>query len=320
MAVDPTARPPQKWKRADAEVLDLVFEELPVGRMPAEVLEQELNLPRGQHPVDLDSRPRGHVGAPPVLFALLDVHRRDGAPPRLARGPGARELDPVLHRPRTDIRGILVEEVAAARIQAEHILDVVGEQEIDLLVAEVDPVGLRPQEELVAEVTALVEHAKHRGEVVVADREREPDEIVGVDQVERARTEVEDRKDAGEQTDLPPRAPDPVAIEGKALAEAHRGGVAELGIIEVVLPGRREVRPARVGDQGLEEHAAWKHAGLPLGRDAWRLGTAALGGAAAVKRRARARRRARPGSVRAGPRHGSSAVARSEAARLMTPF
>src|SRR5206468_38634 len=77
--------------------------------------------------------------------------------------------------------------------------------------------------------------------------------------------------DPGVQTDLPPGAPDPVAVEGEALAEADRGDVAELAGVDVVLPGRREVRPTRVGDQRLEEHSARKQAGLPLGQDAGRL-------------------------------------------------
>src|SRR5439155_22093490 len=98
--------------RADAEVLHLVLVELAVGRMTAEVLEQDLELPRQQHAVDLDPRARRHVGAPPVLLALLDVDRGDRAPPGLTRRPGARELDPVLHRQGIEARGILVEEVA----------------------------------------------------------------------------------------------------------------------------------------------------------------------------------------------------------------
>ena len=117
-----------------------------------------------------------------------------------------------------------------------------------------------------------MEHADHRGEVLVAERERDPDEVVRVDQVERFRVDVEHREDTGLEAHLPPCSGDSVPVEGEALAEAHRRDVGELAIVEVALPGGREMRPARIGDQRLEEHAAREHAGLPLGQNARRLG------------------------------------------------
>src|SRR5262249_29381882 len=117
--------------RAQADVLDLVPVELPVGGGAAEVLEHDLDLARGQAAVDRDPRARRDVRAPVVLFLLLDVDGRDGPPPRLARRPGASELEAVLHREGVEVRGRLVEEEAAAGIQTDHVPELVGELQID---------------------------------------------------------------------------------------------------------------------------------------------------------------------------------------------
>ena len=161
-----------------------------------------------------------------------------------------------MHRQRVEVRRVLVEEVAATTVQAEHVADLVRELEIDALVAQVDPVGARPEQELVPEVTALVEHAEERREVLVPVRERNSDEVVGVDQVERAGVNVEDREHTGMEAELPPATTDPVPVEREGFAEVDRRDIGELPVVEIVLPRGREVRPARVGHQGLEEHAA----------------------------------------------------------------
>src|SRR5207249_2435831 len=81
---------------------------------------------------------------------------------------------------RLPILRILVEEVAGPSVDPHEIAEVVGELEVHRLVREVDAVGFRAQEELVAEVARLVEDAEHRREVRVAVREGEGDQIVGV--------------------------------------------------------------------------------------------------------------------------------------------
>ncbi len=203
-----------------------------------------------------------------VLFLLLDVDGGDGAPPRRARGPGARQLDAVLHPEPIEIRGRLAEQVAPARVRPDHVGELVGEPEVDRAVGVVDPVGLRlAQQELVAEVATLVEHAELGAEILVAKADRNPHHVVGVDEIERGRVDVEEREDTGLQTDLPPHAPDPIAVEGEAFAEAHRREIAEVLVADVVLPRRSEARPARVGDQRRKEQAARKYSGLPLGEN-----------------------------------------------------
>ena len=47
-----------------------------------------------------------------------------------------------------------------------------------------------------------------------------------------------------------------ITLAASDLATADRRDIGELPVVEIVLPRGREVRPARVGHQGLEEHAA----------------------------------------------------------------
>src|SRR6266705_2674213 len=82
-------------------------------------------------------------------------HAGDRTPALVARGPRTRVLETVLDRPRLQILRILVEEVAGPSVDPHEIAEVVGELEVHRLVREVDAVGLRAQEELVAEVARL---------------------------------------------------------------------------------------------------------------------------------------------------------------------
>src|SRR5262245_3689970 len=152
MALDPTAgRRSEVEVCAEAQVLNPVLVELPVRRMAVEVFEQELELPGEQDAVDLDARACRDVGAAVVFLVLLDVDGRDRSPARRASGPGAGELQTILDRPRMEARGVLAEQVAAACINADQLLqEIVGGLEIDALVAEIDAIGTRAKQEFVA--------------------------------------------------------------------------------------------------------------------------------------------------------------------------
>ena len=116
-----------------------------------------------------------------------------------------------------------------------------------------------------------MKNAELRREVLVPEAQRDPDHVVGVHQVEGGGVQIEDGEDARLEADLPPGRAQLGAIDGEALAGADGSGVLELRIAEVVLPGGREVRPARVGDQRLEDEVAGEQADLPLGAHPRRL-------------------------------------------------
>src|SRR2546430_3347739 len=142
---------------AEADVFDLALEELAVGRVAKEVLEEDLHLARGQHAVELHAGPHGEVHRPLVLLAVLEVDGGDRPPAGGARRPRARELRAVLERPRLDAGRIPIEEVAGAAVDPQGVVpELVGELAVDPLVAQVDAPGAGPEQELVAEVTRLM--------------------------------------------------------------------------------------------------------------------------------------------------------------------
>src|SRR6185503_63520 len=189
MASDPTAgRSSEVEVCAEAEVLNPVLVELPVRRMAVEVFEQELELASEQHAVDLDTGTGRDVGAPVVFLLILDVDGGDRPPPGR---PGARELQAVLDRPRIESRGILAPEPAAAGVHAEQLAELVGNLEVDFLVAEVDAIGPGPEQELVAQVAARMKDAELRREIFVPEAQRESDHVVGVHQVEGGGVQIE---------------------------------------------------------------------------------------------------------------------------------
>src|SRR4029450_4942486 len=142
---------------AQPEVLDLVLVELAVGRVAPEVFEQDLEVSRGEHAVDLDAGPQREVGRPAVLLAVLNVGGEDRTPPPVARRPRADELQAVLDRPGIQAGGVAMEQVATASVDAERVAELVGDLQVHALDAQIDALGLRAEEELVAEVAGLVE-------------------------------------------------------------------------------------------------------------------------------------------------------------------
>src|SRR6185369_12430870 len=96
-----------------------------------------------------------------------------------------------------------------------------------------------------------------RREVAVAVPDEARGEEVGIDEIEGVGAEVEDREDAALQPNfpLPPLAlvADIVAIDRDTLAEADGGHVLRPWRVDVVPVRGREVGPARIGDERLEE-------------------------------------------------------------------
>src|SRR5205807_2704611 len=152
-------------------------------------------------------------------------------------------------------------------------------------------------------------HAGARREIRVAVREGERHQIVGVHEVLGEGVEVEDREDTGLDADFPPAAAQPVAIERKGLAEADGGHIDQLRIALMVLVGGGEVRPARIGDERLEQRAAGQEPALPLRQHAKRR----RGGR--LRRRRRRRRWRHPRLEEFHTRHAPDGLQRGHHAR-----
>ena len=75
---------------AEADVLDLLGEELAVGGVPAVVLQEQLEVAAGQDAVELHAGTHREVDVPVGLLALLDVDAQDRPPPRGTRRPSRR--------------------------------------------------------------------------------------------------------------------------------------------------------------------------------------------------------------------------------------
>src|SRR5436190_17858880 len=87
--------------------------------------------------------------------------------------------------------GLLIEEVLTTAVEAEH-RHVVGKDQLAGLEAEVLALGMiRAKQELVAQMRALVIDAAARGESSVPIGHRQPDRVIGVDQVVRDTAQVE---------------------------------------------------------------------------------------------------------------------------------
>src|SRR5688572_2313576 len=250
----------------EAEVVQLLLVELAVRGMAAKILEEELQVARRQHAFELDARAGRDIHVPVVLFTVLHVDGGDGAPDGVRPRPRTAKLRAPLQRPRLEGRGLLIEEEAAAAVDTERVAkELVGEPEIDALVTEVHTIA-HPiaDEELVADVAALVEQASEGGEVAVAVAAEQSDDVVGIDEVLRLGGEVEHREDARLDADLPPSAADALAIEGEGLAEADGADVSHVGLVEVVLIGGGEMGPAWIGDEGPKQLAAGKQADVQI--------------------------------------------------------
>src|SRR3972149_4482396 len=227
----------------DAEILDGLREELSVEGSPLEVFHENLQIPVEHAPVlELQAGAQREVRVPIVLFAELETAPRDGPQPALPEGPWALELGAGLSQPTTEGRGVHVDQVSAAAIGAQAQGQVVGELGVQALIAQVDSVRARlAQEQLVAEMRALVEDPAERREVAEAVSHEARGEEVGVDEIERLRVEIEDREDPALHSRLPltPLAflADMVPVQGEGLAEADGGHVLRTGGAGVVPVG-----------------------------------------------------------------------------------
>src|SRR5574341_161893 len=189
---------------ADSEVLDPIAVKLPVGGVAVEVLDHELELPVKEGQLfELNAGPQREVGRPVVLLAVLEIEGGERPEPASEEGPGAPDLDPVLRGPGRQLARLAAEAIPAAAVDPERLAELVGELDVHGFVTQIDSVDAVAQEELVAEVGTLVEHADHRREVAQAVGDGYGDYVVRVDKVARGPVEIEDAENPHLKAELP---------------------------------------------------------------------------------------------------------------------
>jgi hypothetical protein len=128
-----------------------------------EVLDEQLQVPlEHAYVLELDAPAHRHVHVPLVLLARLQVHRRHRPHVAGRNRPRAAELHSALHGPRLEALGLLVEQVPAPAVDPQAPRQIVGELEVHALVGEIDALEARAEQQLVAQVRALVEDAPER--------------------------------------------------------------------------------------------------------------------------------------------------------------
>src|SRR3989338_6316460 len=88
----------------EADILDLLLVELPVGRIPIEIAHQQLEIPT-QHPQALELHAGSHrqVCSPIILLMVLDIEGGDRSDPTPPEGLWAPELHASLGGPRLQV-------------------------------------------------------------------------------------------------------------------------------------------------------------------------------------------------------------------------
>src|SRR6185503_8693579 len=109
-------------------------------------LDQDLEIARGQHAIHLDASPQREVERPAVLLAMLQIGGGDWPPADRAPRPRADELDAVLDGPRVQAGRLLIEQVAAARVETQGVAELPRDLEVDALVGEIHARGIAPQQ------------------------------------------------------------------------------------------------------------------------------------------------------------------------------
>jgi hypothetical protein len=151
-----------------------------------------------------------------------------------------------------------MEQVFATAVDAEDA-HVEGEQRLDRLEAQVLALRMvRAQQELVAEVRALVIDAHARGRQAAPHGHGEPERVIGIDEVEGGTVEVELRVDAGFDADLQTLARrwTAPARQTEMIRDAHGSDVgAERHVGRDALPARERPGALRIGEQRAEHVA-----------------------------------------------------------------
>src|SRR5690606_8266087 len=135
-----------------------------------------------------------------------------------------------------------VEQIAAATVDAPALAEIVGQEEVRRLVAEIDPVlriDVVAEQELVAEMSALMGEAEEGGKAVFAVDGSNADNVVGVDQVFALAVEIENRKDT-RLKGVPPIASEaPAAEQRERLPETHCPEKPAVQVsVEMLISGR----------------------------------------------------------------------------------
>src|SRR5688572_21527053 len=190
-----TALPDSAHLEADveaaSEVGDLLFVELTVRRKAVVGLEHQPQSSFSCGGVsEFQAELQRDVGLPLVLFPALDVDT--------AYGPTVAEqrlvpaiLESAMQTGGVQLVGDVMEQVLSAQVAAPAA-DIERSQELDGLEAQVLAIGGNlAQEYGVTQVRALMVDPQSEGVGAVAVREREPNRVIGIDQIVRWRIQIE---------------------------------------------------------------------------------------------------------------------------------
>jgi hypothetical protein len=233
---------------AYTHIVDLLLEELAVGRRPVVVLSEETPHPRRVVLVP----PGGHLqpgtGAPPGLPVLLlrGLHvysSQESEAPKLTDA----ELEPGVTQSGLQRFRLPVEEELPAAIGTQGT-QLLGKEKIQRFEGEVLPLDIRAQEKLVSKVRALVVDPETGGESGPPERDGHPHQVICIDQVEGLGIQVELGEDTPDQADLNSitrRSAGPT-YEGKCVTDSD-GGDSDIGVRSV--PLQRWKLPAQNGNE-----------------------------------------------------------------------
>src|SRR5579862_2548297 len=240
--------------KPDADAADPVGEELPIRIVPLVVLQEKLGAPA--RPIvlgEFQARPDRKVDVPRGLLVLLEMDRHDRRERLAEREDALPPFQPLQGPPRLQVGGHRMDDRRRSRVEAHG--SVVGSRRRQGLVAEVQILLPRLDDERIAQVGALMKEGGLRGERAAAIVQGEPDAVVGIDELVRRAVQVEE----GIHDRLEPRAEafirsGIVFEDGEAFAERDPSRVGEVGVAGSghAAVGSGEFGPARIGDQRIE--------------------------------------------------------------------
>ena len=167
-------------------------------------------MSRARDAGELEAAPGVPGVAPRVVVHELVVEGHEQPPVVEEDGP---ELGSGVDEATGQLGRLPTEEGLASGVHAERT-QLLGQDRLHGLEGEVDPLRLTVQEELVTEMRALMIDADAGGEARMAGGDGDPDQVVGVDEVEAGAIEVELTEDRAGQVDLD-AVPRPVPREAE---------------------------------------------------------------------------------------------------------
>ncbi len=202
--------------------IDSLGIELSVGRWSCIIFRKELDLTIADAGVfKLNSGIDGPSDLPVRPLIALEIRIADRTYSSSPIGTGARQFDAPLSRATAQVLWLASNDVPAAPIQPQPREEFVGQFDIDFLVAEIHPGDSRVvQKKLITQMGALMLHAKQCLKLSHSIAAQKTDSIIGVDQINGSRADVENTKDSRLNAKIPLSAERRlISINGECFAE-----------------------------------------------------------------------------------------------------